>query len=270
MSCCSSSPKDTTTASSITSGSGTTSNEVKMEIHIDNIDSICAGRKLTGTIHIPRSIRRSMEEEDGDDILRASSSPSFSFEDNNDGDEKGRNTTNRKDKNTNDDDSSTTPKVCIYMEIIGTETTVVSTPKSYASPETFEVNYLRKTRGQTSLLYRKGIEVVTKLSSSNDDYDYDDGRNRNGDGERTIRVPFEFKLPLTLPGSMEYIDQHEEKYALPHQWYVLLNQCIRTLPFCFVSYFFFAHIFFAILLELYTKCYMYVLRNKKKCCFLFY
>ena len=217
---CSGSPKDTATPTTTTSStsSATSKESLKMEIHIDNIDSICAGRKLTGTIHIPRSIRRSMEEEVDDDILKASSSPSFSFEDNNDDEGKGRNNLNRKNE-TNDDDA-TNPKVCIYMEIIGTETTVVSTPKSYASPETFDVNYLRKTRGQTSLLYRKGIEVVANISSSNDDND-DDGSNRNG--EPTIQVPFEFKLPSALPGSMEYIGQYEEKYALPHQWYVLLN-----------------------------------------------
>ena len=201
--------KDSSTKTS-RSSDGTNKNAGDtMGIHIDGINTIRAGKRVSGTVSIPLSIRRAIEAAESAEIVKASSSPSFSFED-----EEKASVFGATGNNLDKDNSNGSPKLCIYLEFVGKETTVVSTPKTYARPETFDIKYLKKNRGEYGLLYRKGIELV----GSFDDIDGNDTNSSCGDSD-AIMIPFQFTLPPNLPCSMEYVGKYQEKYALPHQWY---------------------------------------------------
>ena len=75
-------------------------------------------------------------------------------------------TTDSVDRNDDDDISNNDDILNIYMEFVGKETSVVSTPYDAKVEGTYDLHWMKRHRSETRILYRKGMELTTTTKTT--------------------------------------------------------------------------------------------------------
>ena len=144
------------------------------------------GRKLTGTILIPKSILKKLkskkmktshhhhDDDQHDHIIKdVTTRPTSAVTEN--------------DRNDDDDDCSKNDIINVYMEFVGKETSVVSTPYDEKVQGTYDLHWMKRNRSETRILYRKGIELTSSTKSSSSSFYSSSSSSSSNDDDHDIQ-----------------------------------------------------------------------------------